>query len=93
MMFSGACSHEAYKARQHERVKLRLLRDEDEPLLEVVDSQPGIAIATSSGRKFVRYRPDGSASGTDLTYTICDRRGAGEAAAVIVSNPGTRVTS
>ncbi|MBS0514620.1 MAG: GspH/FimT family pseudopilin [Proteobacteria bacterium] len=63
-------------------------RDEDEPLLEVVDSQPGIAIATSSGRKFVRYRPDGSASGTDLTYTICDRRGAGEAAAVIVSNPG-----
>ena len=29
---SGACSHEAYKARQHERVKLRLLRDEDEPL-------------------------------------------------------------
>jgi hypothetical protein len=29
---SGACSHEAYKARQHERVKLRLLRDVDEPL-------------------------------------------------------------
>lgn len=63
-------------------------RDEDEPLLQVVDAQPGIAIATSSGRKFVRYRPDGSASGTDLTYTICDRRGASEATAVVVSNPG-----
>ena len=29
---SGACSHEAYKSRQHERVRLRLLRDEDEAL-------------------------------------------------------------
>jgi len=26
----GACSHEAYKARQHERVRARLLRDEEE---------------------------------------------------------------
>jgi uncharacterized protein (TIGR04552 family) len=29
----GACSHEAYKARQHEKVKLRLLRDEDDPVV------------------------------------------------------------
>ncbi|MEZ4404743.1 MAG: TIGR04552 family protein [Kofleriaceae bacterium] len=29
---SGDCSHEAYKARQHERVKLRLMRDERDPL-------------------------------------------------------------
>lgn len=29
---SGAQSHEAYKARQHERVRLRLLRDESDPL-------------------------------------------------------------
>jgi uncharacterized protein (TIGR04552 family) len=29
---SGASSHEAYKARQHEKVKLRLLRGEDDPL-------------------------------------------------------------
>jgi len=29
---SGACSHEAYKARQHERVRMRLLRDENDPL-------------------------------------------------------------
>lgn len=29
---SGACSHEAYKARQHERVRVRLLRDENDPL-------------------------------------------------------------
>ena len=30
---SGASSHEAYKARQHERVRLRLFRDKDDPLL------------------------------------------------------------
>ncbi|HVK74176.1 MAG TPA: TIGR04552 family protein [Kofleriaceae bacterium] len=30
---SGACSHEAYKARQHERVRIRLLREEDDPVL------------------------------------------------------------
>lgn len=29
---SGACSHEAYKARQHDRVRERLLRDENDPL-------------------------------------------------------------
>ena len=29
---SGASSHELYKARQHERVRLRLFRDKDDPL-------------------------------------------------------------
>ncbi|MBK9031253.1 MAG: TIGR04552 family protein [Myxococcales bacterium] len=29
---TGACSHEAYKARQHERVRERLMRDENNPL-------------------------------------------------------------
>ena len=29
----GASSHEAYKSRQHERVRMRLFRDKDDPLL------------------------------------------------------------
>lgn len=29
---SGASSHEAYKARQHERVRMRLFRDKDDPV-------------------------------------------------------------
>ncbi len=29
---SGASSHDAYKARQHERVRMRLFRDKDDPL-------------------------------------------------------------
>jgi uncharacterized protein (TIGR04552 family) len=31
---SGASSHEAYKARQHERVRMRLFRDKDDPVPE-----------------------------------------------------------
>ncbi len=31
---SGASSHDAYKARQHERVRMRLFRDPDEPVPE-----------------------------------------------------------
>lgn len=31
---SGASSHEAYKARQHERVRMRLFRDKDDPIPE-----------------------------------------------------------
>lgn len=31
---SGSSSHEAYKARQHERVRMRLFRDKDDPLPE-----------------------------------------------------------
>ena len=30
---SGESSHEAYKARQHERVRMRLFRDKDDPVL------------------------------------------------------------
>src|SRR5579883_1649142 len=45
-------------------------RDDNDSLLEVVGSQPGMVIATNTGRRYVRYRPDGSASGTDLTYTL-----------------------
>ena len=29
---SGASSHDAYKARQHERVRMRLFRDKDDPM-------------------------------------------------------------
>jgi len=30
---SGASSHEAYKARQTERVRMRLFRDKDDPVI------------------------------------------------------------
>jgi type IV fimbrial biogenesis protein FimT len=63
-------------------------RDDDEPLLDVVQAQPGLAIASSAGRVHVSYRADGSAAGTNLTLTFCDRRGPRAAASVVVNNAG-----
>jgi len=63
--------------------------DAEEPLLEVSAEQgPHLAIISSSGRDHVRYNPDGSAPGTNLTITFCDARGADEASTVVVNNVG-----
>lgn len=63
-------------------------RSDNEPILTRAQEQEGIAIATSTARDHVTYRPNGSASGTNLTFTFCDRRGAKYASTVVVSNPG-----
>lgn len=62
--------------------------DANEPLLESVQAQIGIAIVTSADREHVTYHSDGSSPGTNLTFTFCDRRGAKSAATVIVGNSG-----
>lgn len=49
---------------------------------------PGLRITSSSGRRDVRFRPDGSAPGSNLTLVLCDPSGGGSALAVVVSNPG-----
>ena len=63
-------------------------RSTDEPLLESVQSQTGLAILTSEDRERVIYRSDGSSPGTNLTFTFCDRFGDKDAATVIVGNSG-----
>ena len=63
-------------------------RNGDEPILNVVQAQPGMAIASSIGRDHVTYRIDGSATGTNLTFTLCDRRGSAHASTIVVSNSG-----
>jgi type IV fimbrial biogenesis protein FimT len=60
----------------------------NEPLLNAEKTQTQIAIATTIGRDHVTYRPDGSAAGTNVTFTLCDRRGAKYASTVIISNTG-----
>ena len=42
----------------------------------------------SAGRTRIRYQPDGSAGGSNLSIKLCDREHADLARAVIVSNPG-----
>ncbi|RYD15040.1 MAG: prepilin-type N-terminal cleavage/methylation domain-containing protein [Lysobacteraceae bacterium] len=71
----------------HDRV-----RADHEPLLAVGQVHAsGVAIVSSSGRVVLDYRPDGSAAGTNLTLTICDRRSGASGASTVVVSPSGRV--
>jgi type IV fimbrial biogenesis protein FimT len=48
----------------------------------------GLRIVSSSGRHDVRYKPDGSSAGSNLTLLFCEPGGDGRALSVVVSNPG-----
>jgi len=47
-----------------------------------------LIIQSSSGRHYVRFRPDGSASGSNITLVFCQRSSAEHALSVVVSNAG-----
>lgn len=65
------------------------VRDDDEAILAVNQQQPrGIAIVSTSGRRYVRYSPDGTARGSNLTLTVCDRRGTEHASTLVINNAG-----
>ena len=65
------------------------LRDAVEDLIEVTEAQPeGVAITSTAGRTRVLYRPDGSSAGSNVTFTICDRRGPEHASALVINNAG-----
>jgi type IV fimbrial biogenesis protein FimT len=65
-------------------------RTGDEPVLSAGQAQPaGVAILSSTGRLHVDYQPDGSAGGTNLTLTVCDRAaGAANATTLVVNQAG-----
>ena len=63
-------------------------RSDSEPILSAAQAQAGMAIESTSGRQHVVYRPDGSATGTNVTITLCDRRGAAKASAIVINNGG-----
>ena len=49
---------------------------------------PGVRVLSSVGRHHVRFRPDGSARGTNLTFTLCLPGQHAQVLTVVVSNPG-----
>jgi type IV fimbrial biogenesis protein FimT len=64
-------------------------RDDGEELLSVGEPlPPGVAAVSTAGRTHVGYRPDGSATGSNVTFTVCDRRGAADATALVINNAG-----
>ena len=47
-----------------------------------------LAIVSSSGRRFVRFHPDGSASGSNLTLLFCSPSSIDNVLAVVIANSG-----
>jgi type IV fimbrial biogenesis protein FimT len=57
----------------------------------VMATEPGlanIAIRSGTGRRFVRFRPNGSAPGSNGSISFCDQRGPVAARKLVVSNLG-----
>jgi len=64
-------------------------RDDGEALINVAQAQPeGVAIQSTAGRTKIVYRPDGSSTGSNVTLTVCDRRGPEHASALVINNAG-----
>ncbi|BBD80353.1 type IV fimbrial biogenesis protein FimT [Aerosticca soli] len=59
----------------------------DDAPLRSSSGHPGLFIHGSSGRRLVRFLPDGSAAGSNLTLSLCTHDGH-KALKVIVSNAG-----
>jgi len=47
-----------------------------------------LIVSSSNGRRFVRFGPDGSASGSNITLLFCQRSKPQQALSVVVSNAG-----
>ncbi|TNY27901.1 hypothetical protein BV497_01285 [Fulvimonas soli] len=66
-------------------------RDHDgqvDEALRVGQGYAGIVIRSTAGRRSVRFRPDGSAAGSNLTLLFCPAGSAQADSRVIVSNAG-----
>lgn len=70
-------------------------REEPEPVVRVhAPAAAGLVIKSAKGRARVVFQPDGTAGGTNLTFTFCDRRGTDYVRYLVVSNTGrARVAS
>ena len=62
--------------------------DADETAVWVMGATEGVRIRSSAHRDHVTYQPSGLASGTNLTFTFCDKSGHGTPRTVIVSISG-----
>lgn len=63
-------------------------RQSGEPLLKQSGAVEFINISSSVSRSFVRFYPNGSAPGSNMTIRFCDDRGAQHAGKISISNSG-----
>ena len=67
--------------------------DADDMVVQLFGATEGLHIRSSAHRDHVTYQPNGMASGSNLSFTFCDKHGRGAPRAVIVSNSGRPRTS
>jgi type IV fimbrial biogenesis protein FimT len=67
--------------------------DADETAVRLFGATEGLHIRSSAHRDHVTYQPNGRTSGSNLSFTFCDKHGWGTPRAVIVSNSGRPRTS
>lgn len=63
--------------------------DDDDPVLRIHQADnSGIQIITSTGRRQLGYRPDGTSPGINATISFCDTENIAQPRAIIISNTG-----
>ena len=63
-------------------------RQEGEPLLKQAGAVEFLAINSSRSRSQLRFFPNGTAPGSNISIVFCDKRGPKKAGAIVVSNSG-----
>ena len=64
-------------------------RDANETLLKQADPLGGkVHLRSTTGRTRVVFQPNGGNAGSNITWTLCDGRGAGQATTIVVANSG-----
>ena len=63
-------------------------RQESEPLLKQAGKVEFLAINSSRARNQLRFFPNGTAPGSNISIVFCDARGSEKAAVITVSNSG-----
>jgi type IV fimbrial biogenesis protein FimT len=63
-------------------------REPDEHLILRQDELDNARLISSSGRTRIVFQGNGGNAGSNVTFTLCDRRGADKAQTLVVSNTG-----
>jgi type IV fimbrial biogenesis protein FimT len=58
-------------------------------LYDAPPTPPGIQLRSTAGRQRIVFQPNGGSAGSNVTFTLCDRRGPAKAMSVILANGGT----
>ena len=63
-------------------------KQDGEPLLKYASAVEFLDISSSRSRSYLRFYPNGTAPGSNITILFCDQRGAAHASKIAVSNSG-----